>query len=133
VRAIWFAIGLAIATYGVMTAIVIVSASGSYMAQAEGFWTYLRDRPETFLAAAWPSLAMLVAGLMAHALTERVGRRTGRVVIITILVPIIAFPLATVVIGGSLEVLQVGVLLLLLPCVLVTFIYTAMFLDSPPG
>jgi hypothetical protein len=128
-RAVWFAIGLAIATYGVMTAIVVVSASGSYLAQVEGFWTYLHHRPETFMAAAWPSLATLAAGLMAHALTERVIRRTRRVVIITVLVPMIAFPLATILFGGGVEVLQAGVLLLLLPCVLVTFIYTAMFLD----
>ena len=76
---------------------------------------------------------MLAAGLMAHALTERIVRRTQRVVIITGLVPMLAFPLATILFGGGVEVLKVGVLLVLLPCVLVTFIYTAMFLDSPPA
>jgi hypothetical protein len=133
-RAVRFAVGLAVATYVVMTVIVIVSASGSYMAQAEGLWTYLRHRPETLLIAAWPTLAMLGAGLMAHGLTGRIAHRALRAVVITGIVPSIAFPLTVIVVsrGFDTQVLTLGLLFFLLPCLLVTFIYTAMFLDWPP-
>jgi hypothetical protein len=109
---------------------VLVSVSSSYMVQTEGLWGYLSHRPEIFLIAAWPSLAMLGADLVAHGLTGCIANRALRVVVTTGIVPSIAFPLTVIVVSRGLDtqVLTLGLLLFLLPCLLVTFIYTAMIL-----
>ena len=92
-RALEYSAGLFAVTYLVMQAILLWSASRGFAFQSRGVWEYLRSNPETVVAAAVPSGAMFVAGLVAYTITRAAGSAPPRAAMLTLIVPFIAFPL----------------------------------------